>query len=464
MMEERTGMQAAAIVLAAGEGTRMRSSLPKVAHEILGVPLVRFVVDATQTAGVDRIVTVIGHGADAVAALVPDTETVVQDEQLGTGHAVRCAQAALSDLDGPVLVLAGDVPLIRPETLTRLLEARQTSGAACVMLSARFPDPSGYGRVVRDEAGRVSAIVEQKDLAAGQLAISECNVGMYCFDARALFGALSRVTPANAQGEYYLTDVIGLMYAGGLGVDAILLEDVDESHGINTRVQLAVAARVMQRRVNERHMLAGVTMVDPDLVWIGPAVTLGRDVVLEPMTALFGTTSVADGAHLGPNTRVFDGTIGADTVVEQSIVRRSRIGERATVGPNAFLRPGTVLAPASKVGSFVEVKNSTIGEGSKVPHLSYMGDATIGTGVNVGAGAITCNYDGREKHATVIGDGAFIGSDTMLIAPVRIGSGAMTGAGSAITKDVPDGALGIERAEQRTVEGWADKHRSDGDE
>jgi bifunctional UDP-N-acetylglucosamine pyrophosphorylase/glucosamine-1-phosphate N-acetyltransferase len=361
-------------------------------------------------------------------------------------------------------VLAGDVPLIRPETLTRLLEVSRTSGAACVMLSAKFPDPSGYGRVVRGEAGRVSAIVEQKDLTPGQLAIPECNVGMYCFDARALFDALSRVTPANAQGEYYLTDVIGLLHTDGLGVDAILLEDVDESHGVNTRAQLAVAARVMQRRINERHMLAGVTMVDPSLVWIGPAVTLGRDVVLEPMTALFGATSVADGAHLGPSTRVFDGTIDADAVVEQSIVRRSHIGEHATVGPNAFLRPGTVLAPGSKVGSFVEVKNSTIGEGSKVPHLSYMGDATIGTGVNVGAGAITCNYDGREKHATVIGDGAFIGSDTMLIAPVSIGPGAMTGAGSVITKDVPQGALGIERAEQRTIEGWADKHRSDGDE
>jgi bifunctional UDP-N-acetylglucosamine pyrophosphorylase/glucosamine-1-phosphate N-acetyltransferase len=457
-------MQAAAIVLAAGEGTRMRSSLPKVAHEVLGVPLVRYVIDALRAADVERVVTVIGHGADAVACLVPDTQTVVQDRQLGTGHAVLCAREALADLDGPVLVVAGDVPLVRGTTLARLVEVWRESGPACVLLSTRFPDPQGYGRIVRDDAGDVVSIVEQKDLAPGQFDISECNVGIYCFDAKVLFPALSRVTPANAQGEYYLTDVVGLLHEDGLQVDAVVLEDVDESHGINTRVQLAAASRIMQRRINERHMLAGVTMTDPDLVWVAPTVTIGRDVVLEPMTTLLGTTTVADGAHIGPSTRIFDGSVGEGAVVEQSVVRQAHIGARASVGPNSFLRPGTVLASGSKVGSFVEVKNSTIGEGSKVPHLSYMGDATIGTGVNVGAGAITCNYDGRTKHATVIGDGAFIGSDTMLVAPVNIGPGAMTGAGSAIAKDVPQGALGIERSVQRNIEGWMERHRSDDDE
>jgi bifunctional UDP-N-acetylglucosamine pyrophosphorylase/glucosamine-1-phosphate N-acetyltransferase len=453
-------MQAAAIVLAAGEGTRMRSALPKVAHEVLGVPLVRWVVDAVHAAGIARIVTVIGHGADAVAALVPETETAIQQARLGTGDAVRAAADALNDFDGPVVVVSGDVPLVRSETIAAMLASWRSSGAACTLLSAVIPDPTGYGRIVRDEAGSVVAIVEQKDLAPEQLAIAECNVGIYCFDCRSLFAALEHITPANAQGEYYLTDVIALLRADGRLVTGLVLEDADESHGVNTRVQLAAAGRVLQRRINERHMLAGVTMTDPDLVWIGPAVTVGRDTIIEPMTTLFGATRVGEGAHLGPSARVFESTVGAGATVEQSIVRGATIGERATAGPNAFLRPGTVLLADSRAGSFVEVKNSTIGEGSKVPHLSYIGDATIGAGVNVGAGSITCNYDGRTKHRTVIGDGAFIGSDTMLVAPVEIGAGAATAAGSAITKDVPAGSLGIERTAQRNVDGWSDRRKA----
>jgi bifunctional UDP-N-acetylglucosamine pyrophosphorylase/glucosamine-1-phosphate N-acetyltransferase len=451
--------QAAAIVLAAGEGTRMRSALPKVAHEILGVPLVRYVVDAARAAGVGRVVTVVGHGAEAVGALVPETEIAVQEQQLGTGHAVRAAESALEGFEGPVLVLAGDAPLLRPETLTELVATWRSTGAGCVLLSARLAEPDGYGRIVRDELGGVMAIVEHRDLTPEQAAIDECNSGIYCFDARTLFSALGRITPANAQGEYYLTDVIALMRDEGLGIGALTLEDPEESHGINTRVQLAYATQLMQRRINVRHMLAGVTMTDPGLVWIGPGVTLGRDVVIEPMSQLTGATSVADGARIGPSTRVFDSVVEAGAVVEQSVVRNARIGERACVGPNSFVRPGTVLGPDSKVGSFVEVKNSSIGEGSKVPHLSYVGDATVGTGVNIGAGSITCNYDGRTKHPTIIGDGAFIGSATMLVAPVEIGPGAMTAAGSAIAKDVPAGALGIERAEQRTIEGWANRRK-----
>jgi bifunctional UDP-N-acetylglucosamine pyrophosphorylase / glucosamine-1-phosphate N-acetyltransferase len=456
--------QAAAIVLAAGEGTRMRSALPKVAHEILGVPIVRYVVDAARSAGVGRIVTVIGHGADAVGALVADTEIVIQDEQLGTGHAVRCAEGALAAFEGPVLVLAGDAPLLRSETLVQLVAKWRETRSACVLLSARFPDPAGYGRVVRDESDGVAAIVEHRDLVPESLVTDECNAGVYCFEARRLFEALARVTPGNAQGEYYLTDVIGILRADGLAVDALTLDDPDESHGINTRVQLATATRAMQRRINRGHMLAGVTMTDPDLVWIGPEVTIGRDVVIGPMTELAGKTAVAEGVRLGPNTRILDSVVDTGAVVEQSVVRGARIGPRASVGPNAFVRPGTVLGPDTKVGSFVEVKNSAIGEGSKVPHLSYVGDATVGTGVNIGAGSITCNYDGRAKHPTVIGDGAFIGSATMLVAPVEIGPNAMTAAGSAIAKDVPAGALGIERAEQRTIEGWADRRRAENDE
>lgn len=456
-------MQAAAIVLAAGEGTRMRSSLPKVAHLVLGVPLVRYVIDAARAAGIERVVTVVGHGAETVAAIASDTEIAVQDRQLGTGHAVASAAPALAGFEGPVVVLAGDVPLIRAETLTMLCDAQRDSGAACTMLTARFEDPTGYGRIVRDGSGAVRAIVEQKDLSPEQLAIDECNVGVYCFDASALFSALERVTPHNAQGEYYLTDVIGLLDADGRRVEAVVLKDADESHGINTRVQLAAASRVMQRRINERHMLAGVTMTDPDLVWIGPDVTLGRDVVLEPMTTLLGDTTVAEGAIVGPDTSVVDGTIGAGATVERSTVRGAHVGAGAVVGPYSFLRPGALLATGTKVGAYVEIKNSTIGEGSKVPHLSYIGDATIGADVNVGAGTITCNFDGRAKHRTTIGDGAFIGSDTMLVAPVTIGPGAVTGAGSAISKDVPAEALGIERSEQRNISMWAARRRS-GDE
>jgi len=458
-------MHAAAIVLAAGEGTRMRSALPKVAHEILGVPLVRYVVDSVRGAGVERVVTVIGHGSEAVAGLVADTETAVQESRLGTGDAVRAAADALSGYAGPVVVVAGDVPLLRSESIAALLDAWRSAGGGCALLTALIPDPTGYGRIVRDAAGRVTGIVEHRDLAPGQLAIGECNVGTYCFDAAELFDALARITPANAQGEYYLTDVVALLHGAGRPITAVVLEDADESHGVNTRVQLAAVSRIMQRRINERHMLAGVTMTDPDLVWVGPAVTIGRDVVIEPMTRLDGATTVGEGAHIGPSTRVSDSEIGIGATVDQSVVREARIGERATVGPNSFLRPGTVLAVGARVGSFVEVKNSTIGEGSKVPHLSYMGDATIGTNVNVGAGSITCNYDGRHKHPTVIGDGAFIGSDTMLVAPVEIGAGAITGAGSAITKDVPAGSLGIERTAQRNVEGWSDRRRAaEGDE
>ena len=456
--------QAAAIVLAAGEGTRMRSAIPKVAHEILGTPIVRYVVDAARAAGVGRIVTVVGHGADAVREIVADTEIVVQEEQLGTGHAVRAAESILTGLEGPVLVLAGDAPLLQPRTLVDMVRTMLGTGAACTLLTARFPDPTGYGRIIRDEHGDVAAIVEQRDLAPGQIGIGECNAGIYCFDAAALFFALARVKPVNAQGEYYLTDVVELMRAEGMGVGALELEDPDDSHGINTRVQLAAAAKLMQARINNAHMLAGVTMTDPGLVWIGPDVKIGRDVTIGPMTELMGETCIADGARIGPSTRILDSVVEADAVVEQSVVRQARIGERAAVGPNSFVRPGTVLGPDTKVGSFVEVKNSTIGEGSKVPHLSYVGDATIGTGVNIGAGSITCNFDGRAKHPTIIGDGAFIGSATMLVAPVEIGPDAMTAAGSAIAKDVPAGALGIERAEQRTIEGWANRRKAENDD
>lgn len=452
-------MKATAIILAAGEGTRMNSDTPKVAHEVLGISIIEHVVAAAQAAGVERVVVVTGHKADVVEALVPGIEFARQNEQHGTGHAVMCALEAVGDLAGPVVILAGDVPLIRPETISSLVETAASTKAACVVLSARFPDPTGYGRIIRDASGQVTGITEHKDLPAELLGMDECNVGSYCFDGAALSAHLHRLEASNAQAEYYLTDLVALFASEGLGVRAVITDDVDESHGVNSRVQLAEVTRVLQSRINERHMLAGVTMISPESTWIAPGVTLGRDVIIEPMTFLMGKVSVGDRAHLGPNARITDSAIGAEARVDSSIVLGADVGAKASVGPFAYLRPGAVLKARAKAGTSVEIKNSIVGEGSKVPHLSYIGDATIGSGVNVGAGTITCNYDGVAKHRTVIEDGVFIGSDTMLVAPVRIGEGAITGAGSAIARDVPAGALGIERTEQRNVAGFAERRR-----
>jgi bifunctional UDP-N-acetylglucosamine pyrophosphorylase/glucosamine-1-phosphate N-acetyltransferase len=453
-------MSAVALVLAAGEGTRMRSEIPKVAHEVLGVPMVRLVVDAATEAGCERVVVVTGHKAEVVEALLDGVSCARQDRQLGTGHAVMCAREALAGTTGSLVVLSGDTPLLRPETIAALIASREDSGSAASVLTTRVDDPSGYGRIVRDDKGSLCGIVEHKDATTGQLAVDEINTGTYCFDAAVLFEHLDRLSTDNAQGEFYLTDMVGIFASEGLGVVSASTDDPAETLGVNSRVQLAEASRVLQGRINERHMLAGVTMVDPSLVWIAPTVTVGRDVTLEPMTFLMGDTSIAEGAHLGPNTRVTDSSVGADARIDSSVVVSAIVGERVTVGPVAYLRPGAVLEAGSKAGTCVEIKNTVVGEGSKVPHLSYIGDATIGRGANIGAGTITCNYDGVRKHRTVIGDGAFVGSDTMLVAPVRIGADAVTAAGSAISRDVPDGSLGIERCEQRAVEGWTERKRA----
>lgn len=442
----------------------MRSRLPKVAHEILGVPMVRYVVEAAREGGCDPIVVVTGHGAEAVEALLEDVRTVRQEQQLGTGHAVQCAADAFAGFDGSIVVLSGDSPLITAATIVSLIEARESASAAAAVLTSVLDDPSGYGRIVRDESGALLRIVEEKDATDDIRGIHEVNTGFYCFDARALFEHVHALENANAQGEFYLTDVVDLFKREGLPVVTVRASDPHETLGVNNRAQLAEAAKALQRRINRAHMLAGVTMTDPDLVWVGPKVSLGRDVTLEPMTFLLGETSVLDGCVIGPDSRIVDSVVGPEAVVDSSIVVRSCVCEGAKVGPRAYLRPGTVVRPGAKVGTNVEVKNSIIGEGSKVPHLSYIGDAEIGADVNVGAGTITCNYDGRRKHRTVIEDGAFVGSDTMLVAPVRIGAGAVTGAGSAITHDVPAGALAVERAEQRIVEGWAERKRTQDDE
>jgi bifunctional UDP-N-acetylglucosamine pyrophosphorylase/glucosamine-1-phosphate N-acetyltransferase len=455
-------MSSVALILAAGEGTRMKSDRPKVAHEVLGKPMVNWVVDAAIAAGCQRIVAVTGHHAEVVEALLPEgVASVRQEEQLGTGHAVMSAREALGDFSGSLLVLSGDTPLLSAETIAGLVAMRESSGSALTLLTTHLPDPTGYGRIVRDmRDGSVARIVEEKDCSAEERAITEVNTGTYCFDADVLFAHLSRLDTENAQGEYYLTDMVAIFIAEGLMVSAMSTDDPLETIGVNSRVQLAEANKVMQRRINRAHMLAGVTMIDPDLVWIGPDATLGRDVEVLPMTFVFGKTVIGDRAVIGPNTRLTDTQVAEDAVVDASVVVGAKVGERARVGPVSYLRAGTVLEPDSKAGACVEIKKSTVGEGSKVPHLSYIGDTTIGKGVNVGAGTITCNYDGEKKHATHIEDGAFIGSDTMLVAPVTVGKGAVTAAGSTIARDVPAGALALERSEQVVIDGWAERRRA----
>ena len=454
-------MQAAAIVLAAGAGTRMKSKKPKVAHEILGKPLVRWVVDAAREAGVERVTSVVGHAREQVIPLVEaDTDVVVQQEQNGTAGAVAVCAEALADFDGSLVVLSGDCPLITAGTIAELTRVREEADAAAVVLTMEPDDPFGYGRIVRDEQGGVARIVGQKDAAPEEAAIRECNSGFYCFDARALFEALRQVGNDNAQGEFYLTDVLEICRRAGRTVLALPCEDAAECLGVNSRIQLAEAAKHLQRRINCAHMAAGVTMTDPDQVWIGPDVKLAQDVELLPQTFLMGATQVGEDSVIGPNSRLTDTVVGRGCVVDETVAVEARIDDGATCGPRAYLRPAAHLCEGAKAGTHVEIKKSTVGKGSKVPHLSYIGDTTIGEDVNIGAGSITCNYDGKKKHATTIGDGAFIGSDTMMVAPVAIGAGAIVGAGSCITKDVAPDALALTRPEQREVPGWAAKKRA----
>lgn len=450
----------AAIVLAAGAGTRMKSKKPKVAHEILGKPLVRWVVDTAHEAGIERVVSVVGHCREQVEPLVQaDTIVVEQKYRRGTADAVAVCADALADFDGSVLVLSGDCPLITPQTLTALLDLREQENAAAVVLTMNLDDPFGYGRIVRGQDGGVLRIVEQKDASPEESAIKECNSGFYCFDAKALFEALGKVDNQNAQGEFYLTDVLEISRKAGRKVLALEASDALECLGVNSRIQLAQAGKCLQHRINNAFMAQGVTIVDPDQVWIGPDVQIDADVELWPQTWLLGKTSVGEDSVVGPNSRLTNTVVGRGCLVDETVAIDARIDDRATCGPRAYLRPGAHLCEGAKAGTHVEIKKSTIGKGSKVPHLSYIGDATIGSGVNIGAGSITCNYDGKNKFATVIGDNAFVGSDTMMVAPVNIGEGAIVGAGSTITKAVSAGALAIARAEQIEKPGWAERKR-----
>ncbi len=463
-------MSEAAIILAAGAGTRMKSKNSKVVHEILGKKLIDWVVDAARSAGIEDLVTVVGHRSDQVIEAVSDRSAIAhQKEMLGTADAVSCAMEApqLADLHGSVVVLYGDTPLISPDTIRKLLDIRNEKNASCVVLTMRLDDPFGYGRIIREDTfetetatGEVLRIVEQKDASEAEARVCECNSGIYCFDADDLRSALAKIEPNNAQGELYVTDALEIMKSEGKICVAYEAEDPTECLGINSRYQLAEATSVMQTRINRRFMGEGVTMMAPELVWIGPDVKIDRDVVLMPNVWLFGNTSIGEDSIVGPNTRLTDTFIGCGCTIDETVAIEARVDDGASTGPRAYLRPEAHLCEGAKAGTHVEIKKSTIGKGSKVPHLSYIGDTTMGQGVNIGAGSITCNYDGHNKHKTVIGDDTFIGSDTMMVAPVNIGDNVVVGAGSVITKDVPDGALAVARSREKLYDGWVDKHKS----
>ncbi len=450
----------AAVVLAAGKGTRLRSATPKVLHTAAGRPLLGWVLEALRPLGLDRVVVVVGHGGDDVRGYVdglgmPGVSCVTQAEQRGTGHAVRTAlDAGALDDATEVLVLAGDVPAVTPASLEALRAARGDVPAA--VMTTRLADPTGYGRILTD-GDRITAIVEERDATDAQRGVDRVNTGLFAFDATALRGALGRLTTDNAQGEEYLTDTVALLAAEGgvTGVDV----PADEVAGVNDRAQLAAVEATLRRRILDGLMVAGVRVVDPAATYVDAEVEVAADATLLPGTMLHGRTRVAAGAVVGPHSRLTDVVVAADATVTYTVAVEARVGPRATVGPYTHLRAGTVLEAGAKAGGFVEMKKAHIGEGSKVPHLSYVGDAEVGRGVNVGAGVVTVNYDGFTKSVTTIGDGAFVGSDTMLVAPIEVGPGAYVGAGSVITTDVPADALALERGERRTIEGWAARKR-----
>jgi bifunctional UDP-N-acetylglucosamine pyrophosphorylase/glucosamine-1-phosphate N-acetyltransferase len=449
-----------AIVLAAGFGKRMNSSTPKVLHPICGVPMLGHVLETVQELKPTQIITVVGHGKERVTKYLNSefkkVKIVVQQQQKGTGHAVQTALAQMKTSKGLVLITAGDTPLLTSDSLARLVTAAKESKAA--VLTADLPDPTGYGRIIR-LASMVDRIVEQSDATAEELEITEINTGVYVFDIEILKKAITQLKANNKQGEIYLTDVIAVINNMGESVSAVMCEDYLEALGINDRSQLALAQQILQQTINEYWMSQGVSMRNPDSVVIDVNVELGQDVFLDNNTHLLGNTQIGNNSIIGPDTMLKDCVVGTNSHVLRTTAMGAKIGNNCEIGPYTYLRPGTVLKNGVKAGAYVEIKNSTIGEGSKVPHLSYVGDATIGIETNIGAATIFVNYDGVQKHKTVVGDHVKIGSDTMLVAPVKIGDGAYTAAGSVITENVPAGALGVERTKQRNIEGWVARKR-----
>ena len=450
------------VILAAGEGTRMKSSTPKVLHPIAGRTLVGHVLNAVDALAPKNVRVVVGAGREQVEAhiaeIAPKAVTVFQEKRGGTGHATQLALAGLNP-SGTILVLAGDTPMLTGTSLAQLLAEHHAGGFTASVMTAEHPDPTGYGRIIRGDDASLLRIVEERDADEIQRDIIEVNSGVYAFDAAKLASAIGKLKNDNSQGELYLTDVIEILRNEGGKIAAVLIDDFIEILGVNDRVQLAESASLLRDRINEDLMKSGVTIVDPLTTWVDATATIAPDVVLAPGTAIHGATTIASGAVIGPRTTLIDCTVAANARVLESQCTEAVIGEGVNVGPYSYLRAGTKLLSGSKVGAYVEMKNATLGEGSKVPHLSYVGDAIIGEGTNIGAATIFVNYDGVEKHYSVVGDHVRIGSDSMLVAPVTIGDGAYTAAGSVITEDVPAGAIGVGRAKQRNVLGWVLRKR-----
>ncbi|MDR3990038.1 MAG: bifunctional UDP-N-acetylglucosamine diphosphorylase/glucosamine-1-phosphate N-acetyltransferase GlmU [Phascolarctobacterium sp.] len=450
-----------AVILAAGKGTRMKSKLPKVLHKIGGKPMLQHVLDAADAAGAARKVVVVGHEAELVEAMVGEqAQMALQAEQLGTGHAVMQTEAVLKDFCGTVMIICGDTPLLEAAELKKFYEGHVASQAAATVLTAFMDDPAGYGRIIRDADGNVLGIVEEKDAVLEQKAIKEINTGIYCVEAPLLFEVLAILTCDNAQGEYYLTDVLAKLNAMGKKVGGVATADSDMIMGINSRRQLAEAENIMRQRILNKLMDDGVTIMDPASTFIEKGVEIGQDTVIYPYTWLEGTTKIGEDCQIGPNVRLTNVRIGNTAELQFVYGHDCEVQDNVVIGPYVHLRPYTVIGDNVKIGNFVEVKNSHVGTGSKLPHLSYIGDSDIGSSVNIGCGCITVNYDGKKKHRTIIEDNAFVGCNSNMVAPVTIGAGAYIGAGSTITKDVPGDDLGIARAKQKNIEGWAAKYRN----
>jgi len=450
------------VILAAGKGTRMKSAEPKVLHRAGGLRLIDHVLRAASSLDARTTVIVVGYMAAQIREAIPERPGLrfaLQEPQLGTGHALLQAEPHLAGAEGTVVLLSGDVPLLRPDTLRALITTHEGSGAAATVLTARVADPHGYGRIVRKE-GRIAAIVEHKDATPAEREIDEINSGIYAFALAPLFDALRSIGSANAQGEYYLPDLVRIYRARGLNVEAVMLEDAREILGVNSRKELADVTAILKTTKNDELMAAGVSIVDPASAWIGPDVAVGRDTVIHPNVHLEGKTRIGERCEINAGVRIVDSTLDDGVVIHNfCVIRDSHIRAGAQIGPFAHIRPQSDVGEEAHVGNFTELKKTTLGKGSKANHLSYLGDATIGEKVNVGAGTITCNYDGTRKHQTVIEDGAFIGSDTQLIAPVTVHRGAYVGTGTTIRENVPSGALAVSAGKQRNIEGWVEKKK-----
>ena len=450
-----------AVVLAAGKGTRMKSKLHKVLHPVLGKSMVAHAVTNLEKTGVEKIVTVIGYEAESVRAELKDrVEYAMQLEQLGTGHAVMMTKDLLEGLEGTTIVTYGDVPLLTEETLSNLFEYHQEQNAAITILTATAENPTGYGRIIRDETGNVQCIVEQKDATPEELLVKEINTGVCCYDNKILFEALEKINNNNSQGEYYLTDLVGIIREMGQKVIAYMNDDFEETLGVNDRVQLAYAEKILRKRVNEMHMRNGVSLIDPEATYIGTDVTIESDVVIHPGVILTGTTHIGTNSIIAANSQLTNAQIGENTTINASVISDSKIGNHTTVGPFAHIRMNSEIGNHVRIGNFVEIKKSILKDEAKSAHLSYIGDAEIGTNVNMGCGSITVNYDGKNKHKTIIGENTMVGCNVNLVAPITIAPNAYLAAGSTITKDVPQDTLAIARSKQENKEGYAAKIHS----